>query len=64
MGRLLLLRYCSYIFLKRKNIIPFKTKLIIRNSNFIKSSLQNMDSYGGDSIKQLIEIIENASVLL
>ena len=37
---------------------------MIRNSNLIKSNLQNLDPYGRESIKQKIEILENASVLL
>ena len=34
-----------------KEHYPFKIKLIIRNSNFIKSNLQNMDPYGSESNK-------------
>ena len=37
---------------------------MIRNSNLIKSNLQHLDPYGRESIKQKIEILENASVLL
>ena len=62
-GRLLLLGYCFQIF-KLKNIMPLKTKLIIRKSKLIKCNLQNIDLYGSDSIKWKIEISEKSSVLL